>query len=95
VAHRKPGRLIGPVSGGVNQGAPGLSLQHGDAGGSTALSPALAADEVQASARARSEPVPLLHAWKGSGAAGAIEFHCKALLELCPDPLVHGWAPGW
>jgi hypothetical protein len=34
-----------------------------------------AADEVQASARARSEPVPLLHPWERSGAAGATEFH--------------------
>jgi hypothetical protein len=34
-----------------------------------------APDEVQPSARARSEPVPLLHSLEASGAAGAIEFH--------------------
>jgi hypothetical protein len=39
--------------------------------GTSALKPeTLAKDEVQASARARSEPVPLLHPWEGSGAAG-------------------------
>jgi hypothetical protein len=34
-------------------------------------------DEVQASARARSEPVPLLHPLDGSGAADAAEFHAQ------------------
>jgi hypothetical protein len=37
----------------------------------------LAPDEVQVSARARFEPVPLLHEWEGSGAASATEFHAK------------------
>ena len=45
------------------------------AGVSAAAEQTPARDEVQASARARSEPVPLLHSWEGSGAAGATEFH--------------------
>jgi len=36
---------------------------------------ALAWDEQQASANARSAPVSLLHRWQGSSAAVAIEFH--------------------
>jgi hypothetical protein len=40
-------------------------------------------DEVQASARPRSEPVPLLHPWEGSGAAGAIEFHANRHRAFC------------
>jgi hypothetical protein len=42
-----------------------------------------APDEVQASARARSQPVPLLHPREGSGTAGATEFHAKRQWRRC------------
>src|SRR5215216_3398137 len=43
-------------------------------------------DDLRASAGARSKPVPLLRTWKGSSAAGAIEFHARGCFR-------RGWSP--
>jgi hypothetical protein len=49
----------------------------------------LVADEKEASAGARSAPASLLHLWKGSSGADAIEFHAEqGFSAACEIPLV-------